>query len=149
LRYRKLSPTGDYTFGSGLLDFYIDVPLAPGQAAQTGLELIEGEWFLDTTAGTPYFAGVLGKFTQATADIIIRDQILNTQGVTGIAVFQSDLDTVKRVYTATATIDTIYGQEVVGFNSASQIPVFPILNNELITQSGFVLTTQQGVAITR
>lgn len=149
MRVRVLGPTGDFQFGASLLNFYINVPLAPGQVAKTSLQLIQGEWFLDTTAGTPYFQGVLGKFPQSSADTIVRNTIINAQGVLDIATFQSSVNTAKRSYAATATIDTVYGQAVVGFSTSSHIPVYPKLVNELITQSGYILETQGGQVLTK
>ena len=106
---RKLSPTGDMTFGQSLKDFWSDVPEAPGQVAQTSLELWLGEWYIDITQGTPWIEGVLGKHSQAMADATVQTQILNTQGVTGIASFQSTIDPDTRAYSVTATINTVYG----------------------------------------
>lgn len=109
MRYRKLSPTGDYTFGNGQLDFYNNVPAAVGQAVETGLMLWQGEWYLDTSQGTPYVAGVLGKTPQATADATIQNQVINTQGVTDISSYKSTVDDQKRAFTVELSIDTIYG----------------------------------------
>lgn len=109
MRYRKLSPMGDYTFGNGLQDFYIDVPAAPGQAVKTRLLLWLGEWFLDNTVGTPYLEGILGKHSQTMADTTVQDRTLGTQGVTAISSFQSTIDPVDRSYSVQMTIDTQYG----------------------------------------
>lgn len=109
MKYRKLSPTGDYTFGNNLNDFYIDVPAAPGQAVKTRLLLWQGEWFLDTSIGTPYPTGVLGKHSQAQADTVIQDVAVNTQGITDISVFNSQIDPNTRAYSAVITVDTLYG----------------------------------------
>lgn len=109
MRYRKLSPRGDYTLGHGAADFWRDVPQAPAQAVVTRLRLLSGEWFLDLAEGTPYQTGVLGKHTQATYDPIIRDRILGTEGVTEITEYQSLFDGETRTLTITATINTVYG----------------------------------------
>jgi hypothetical protein len=109
LRYRKLSPTGDYVFGNSLNDFYINVPAAPAQAVKTRLLLWQGEWFLDLTVGTPYPSGVLGKHTQAQADTVIQDVTLNTLAVTDITTFNSQVDSDTRGYSASIKIDTLYG----------------------------------------
>lgn len=109
MRYRKLSPLGDYTFGNGSLDFYFNVPAAVGQAVQTGLLLWQGEWFLDTSVGMPWIQGVLGKQTQAVADGTIQNQVVNTQGVTDISSYESEFDTVNRTMDVALKIDTIYG----------------------------------------
>lgn len=109
MRYRKLSADGDYTFGSGQLDFYRDVPAAVGQAVQTRLLLWLGEWFLNTDEGTPFMQGVFGKHSQESANVTLQDRIQGTQGMVDIQDFQSQIDPDSRAMTVECTIDTIYG----------------------------------------
>lgn len=109
MRYRKLSPSGDYTFGNSALDFLEDTPEAVGQLVQTRLGLWLGEWFLDIAVGTPYAQGVLGMKSLASVNNTIQQQILGTQGVTDIQNFQSSVDPNTRILTVTCDIDTIYG----------------------------------------
>ena len=109
MRYRKLSPLNDYTFGNGLLDFYNNVPDAVGQAVETGLLLWLGEWYLDTSQGTPYIQGVLGKHSQAQADATIQNQVVNVTGVTDISSYASQFNNQKRTFSAQISVDTIYG----------------------------------------
>lgn len=111
MRYRKLSNTGDYTFGAGQLNFYINSPAAVGQAVKTVLLLWLGEWYLDITTGVPYLEGVLGKHSQDEADMTMKSQINDVQGVVNIASFQSIIDPVTRKYSIVdLVINTIYGQ---------------------------------------
>lgn len=110
MRYRKLSPSGDYQFGSGRKDFYVDKAEGVGQAVVTRLLLWAGEWFLDVTEGTPYQAGALGKHTKATIDPMIRDRILGTEGVIDISRYVSIFDAENRKFSVEATVNTIYGQ---------------------------------------
>lgn len=110
MRYRKLSASGDYTFGHGVSDFHIDTPEAVGQAVKTKLLLWREEWFLDTTEGTPYLTEILGKNQQGAYDLAIRERILDTTGVKEILSYLSELDRATRALVVTATIDTIYGQ---------------------------------------
>lgn len=109
MKYRKLTNTGDYSFGHGDLDFYIDEPLAVGQSVQTRLLLWTGEWFLNIDEGTPYMVGVLGKRSESVANVTIQDRILNTVGVNDIADYTSTLDPYTRGMTISCTLDTIYG----------------------------------------
>lgn len=113
MRYRKLTADGDYSFGSGALDFWQDVPDAVAQAVLTRLRLWTGEWFLNVTEGTPYQIGALGKHTKESVDPMIRDRILSTQGVTSIEDYSSVIDPNTRELTVNATINTIYGQAVI------------------------------------
>lgn len=114
MRYRQLSPTGDYTFGASQLNLLIDSPATVGQSVLTNLELFFGEWYLDTTVGVPYFQGILGKNSQALADSIIQDYVANIFGVTGIVNFESELSPSTRSYRITnLTVDTIFGVTIV------------------------------------
>lgn len=110
MKYRQLSSTGDYTFGLGGGNFYQDVPAAVGQAVMTRLRVFEGEWFLDTTYGTPYSSQILGAGKISTYDAAIQQVILGTQGVTSIAAYASGVDPTTRAAAITCTINTQYGQ---------------------------------------
>jgi hypothetical protein len=111
MRYRTLDANGDYTFGQQGGNFLVNTPAAVAQAVKTRLGLRRGEWFLDNTAGTPYDE-ILGKGTDATRDLAIQQEILGTQGVTGIAEYASFLNATRQ-FTVAATIDTIYGQTTI------------------------------------
>lgn len=109
MRYRILAEDNDYSFGNGQLDFYNNVPAAVGQAVETALLLWLGEWYLDTTVGTPYVQGVLGKTSQDVADGTIQTVVLNIQGVDDISNYQSSIDPNTRAMTIQMTINTVYG----------------------------------------
>lgn len=108
MRYRKLSADGDYTFGQGTANFFIDDPEAVGQAVQTRLLLLTQEWFLDVTEGTAYSTDILGKGTQAKRDLEIKRRILGTPGVKSMLSYVSKV--VDRDFVVQTQIDTIYGQ---------------------------------------
>jgi hypothetical protein len=105
MRYRPLSATGDYTFGR---PFLANSPDCVAQAILTRLKLWRGEFFLDTTDGTAYLDGVLGK-PYSNPDAIIKQRILSTPGVRSITSYSSAMDGNTRALTITATVDTIYG----------------------------------------
>ena len=122
MRYRKLNSSGDRTFGRGLQNFWIDQASGVAQCVFTAFRLNLGEWFIDTTAGVNWGAfpllgqfavqtqpGVLGKYSQASRDMIIRTTILNAPGVNSIISYSSSLNPNTRAFTVTANIDTIYG----------------------------------------
>lgn len=113
MRNRKLTTTGDYSFGNGQQDFYRDVPDAVGQAAKTRLLLWLGEWFLDTAEGTLYMQGILGKYSVDVANATIQDRVLGTQGLTDITNFVSELDPDTRSLSVKFSVDTIYGPTAV------------------------------------
>lgn len=108
MRYRKLTPAGDYTLGSGQ-DWLVNSPEAVAQAVRTRLALNLGEWFVDTTDGMPWDTEVLGKHTALTRDAVIKDRILGTPGVTAITEYSSTFDGNTRRFSVTATITTAYG----------------------------------------
>lgn len=109
MRVRKLAANNDFSFGNGQLDYYFNVPAAVGQNVETGLMLWQGEWYLDTSLGTPYVAGVLGKTTQAVADGTIQNQVVNTEGVTDISSYSSSVNDQTRHMDIQVSVDTIYG----------------------------------------
>jgi hypothetical protein len=122
MRYRKLSRNEtqdggdtdyDYTFGHGKSDFWIDVPDAPAQAVLTRLKMWKGEWFLDVSDGMDWNVGVLGKYTAATRDFLIRARIIQTKGVSLIASYSSSLLRDTREFTVHAELNTVYSTGVI------------------------------------
>lgn len=111
LRYRKLTDTGDYSFGNNADDFYTDTD-AVGQAVYTSLNLLQGEWWEDTSAGLPLFQHIAG--TDGTPDqlrgidMLIQEAILNVQYVNGISNFTSSYS--NRKYTMSCTVQSQFGE---------------------------------------
>lgn len=112
MRYRILSPTGDYVFGQGASEFLINTPEAVAQAVKTRLALAQGEWYLNLQEGTPYSTSILGESTQELYDQAIQDRILGTPGVTRIDSYASLLNEARELVVA-CTISTIYGTTTV------------------------------------
>jgi hypothetical protein len=113
MRYRTLDANGDYTFGQNGANFLIDSPSAVAQAILTRLKLIQGEWFLDQTAGTPYNTQILGTGTESTRDLAVQTVILETQGVTEIVDYASNFEPSTRTFTVAATVNTQFGQTTI------------------------------------
>jgi hypothetical protein len=109
MRYRKLSPTGDYVFGHSQVDFLVNTPETVAQAIETSLRLWLGEWYLNINDGTPYLEGILGYHSQDMADANLKARIENVQGVVNISEYSSSVDPVTRKYSATCTVNTLYG----------------------------------------
>lgn len=114
MRYRQLSPCGDYMFGQGSANFLVNSPAGVAQAIQTRLLLFKGTYFLDLTQGMDWDNDVLGFNTASLYDQAIQNQVLGTQGVTSLASYSSSFDSVTRVLTVTGIASNIYG-EPVGF----------------------------------
>ena len=108
--YRKLDADGDFVFGQSVGNFYKDQPEAVAQAVKTRLGLIEGEWFLDITLGTPYNSQILGAGKVSTYDAAIQQVIRNTPGVVDIASYASSVNPDTRAASIDCTINTVYGQ---------------------------------------
>ena len=109
MRYRKLSPTGDYVFGQQQSNFWVNVPDGVAQAVSTRLRLWKGDWFLDTTEGTDWKGKILGNRTALTRDAELQQRALNTVGVTQINGYGSSLDANTRGFRASFQLDTLYG----------------------------------------
>lgn len=90
MKYRALSPTGDYQFGRAGI-FLQDSPATVAQAIKTRLLLWSGEWFLDLTEGTPYETQILGHGTQDTRDVAIKSRIVETPGVVELLSYSSSV----------------------------------------------------------
>ncbi|WP_199242630.1 hypothetical protein [Desulfosporosinus fructosivorans] len=95
-------------------DFLADED-AVAQAIKTSLLLLRGEWWEDTGDGLPLFQNILGQSgTQehlTSTDLLIKDRILSTQGVSQIQSFQSSYAN-RRYNVENCTVLTNTGQTV-------------------------------------
>jgi len=108
-RYRRLSPQLDMTFGKGGLDFLWDSPETVAQSVYTRLCLWMGEWYLDTSDGTPWMQQILGHQPNSAADAAIRARIHGTPHVTRLYDYASYYDPTARSFTISCKIDTAFG----------------------------------------
>lgn len=106
MKYRAMSPSGDYIFGPATY-FLTNTPAAVAQSIKTRLSLFTGEWFLDNQEGLNKNQ-ILGNNTAGTRDREIQQRILGTPGVNSLLAYNSGVDN-KRNFTVTANVDTIYG----------------------------------------
>ncbi|MBS0893947.1 hypothetical protein JK211_07855 [Tatumella sp. JGM130] len=113
MRYRRETDDGDYSFGLGDNTWLINSPEAVAQAIKTRFLLWRGQWFLDTTEGTPWIQSVLDKQKQDIYNMAIRQRILETTGVNSITSFSTTVNTSTRRVIFTATVETIYGTTTV------------------------------------
>lgn len=107
IKYRALSPTGDYTFGFGNTCFVTDSE-AVRQAVQTKLKMFKNEYWEDLNDGLPFFQTMAGSFDKNAIDMAVKERILETPHVTGIKTFKSEI-TAYRKYIMYATVDTDFG----------------------------------------
>lgn len=109
MRVRMMDASGDMTFGQGSANFFVNSPAGVAQACQTRFALWVGEWFLDTTAGTPYATDILGTDTQQLYDAAIQARALGTPGMIGLENYSSSLDNATRLLTVSFNGITQYG----------------------------------------
>lgn len=105
MRYRQLDSNGDYVVG---VPFLVDSPQCVAQAISTRLKLWQGEWFLDSSAGTPWLQKILGKSTNP--DAYVRQAILATPGVLSLTSFSGEFAGSTRVLTIDGTVESLFGQ---------------------------------------
>jgi len=109
MKYRELDKDGDMKFGNQQGDFLIDSPEAVAQSVLTRLRLWVGEWFLDTSKGTPYEQAMLGKGKLETIEPAMRTRIQETIGVTEILEFSLVWKSTIRKVEIVAEINTEFG----------------------------------------
>lgn len=62
------------------------------------LRFFQGEWFLDTSQGVPYFQEILVKDPElGRIDAILQNIILSVPGVLQLASYKSSVDTSRRI----------------------------------------------------
>lgn len=111
MKVRKLTADGDYRLGHGDRDFHVDTAEGVAQNVMTRLALWQGQWFIDTSEGTPWLQRILGKHNAV--DTVIKTRILDTPGVISISEYESILNPDTRSMTVTATLETEYGQSTI------------------------------------
>lgn len=109
MRVRALTATGDMAFGRSQGNYYRDQAEAVAQVVKTRLNLLLGEFFLDTADGTAWKTKVFGRNTASTYDVVIRARILNSPGVTAISEYSSDVVRAARALNVQVTVLSLYG----------------------------------------
>ena len=105
----------DPTTGDLLLENF-DLQLVEGrdQIAQNlaiRLRFILGEWFLDITAGVPYYDDFFIKApNQIRIESVLKEEILDTPGIYQILSFNSSFNALRRIYSVTFSVSTIQGE---------------------------------------
>jgi hypothetical protein len=106
---RRMTPDWDMQFGQGLANYAANAE-AVAQRVKARLQLLRGEWFLDTDAGVPYLTEIVGRPADLPrAAALLKQAILDTEGVAELSAFDLALNRETRKLTVTATAATIYG----------------------------------------
>lgn len=80
------------------------------QHVRTRLQFFLEEWFLDLTAGTPWFQTILVKpINLGTVESIIKARILETPGVEELTAFSMAFDSDTRFLDVEFSAVTVYG----------------------------------------
>lgn len=78
---------------------------------RTRLMFYLSEWFLDTSAGVPYFQTIFQKpINLANTESILKQKILETKGVNSLINFSMDFSKENRTMKIDFLADTDYGQ---------------------------------------
>jgi len=85
---------------------------AVGRHARQRLQTHAGEWYLDTACGVPWLSDILGQnYDAALAESVVKAELLNTDGVTGIEDFSVSFDRASRgVLIRSITVNTVYDE---------------------------------------
>jgi len=107
----KLDTTGDLALTAELDDLVlVDGADAIAQDVSTRLKAFQGEWFLDTRVGMPYFQKILGQKPRLSVlQSIFRDAVLSTPGVNSINDLVLDYVGETRVLSISFRCDTVEG----------------------------------------
>ncbi len=107
-----MTPNGtkDLILASGDLVLVADLA-AIEQEILIRLQFLRGSWFLDTTAGLPYFDSILTKAPNLAAiRTIFSNEILASAGVRSILSLTLDFDRALRKLRVTFSVNTDLGQ---------------------------------------
>lgn len=87
---------------------------AVAQRVRQHIEFYQGEWFLDTEVGVPWFQFIFVEpFDQSTAETFLKAEILDVEGVAEITEFVVSVDKRARSFNLTrVTIRTDFNDEV-------------------------------------
>lgn len=87
------------------------------QTIRTRLKLFLGEYFRNINDGTPWFQSILNKRGTLTAkDAIIKQRIVQTEGVIELVSFSTDYDINARKYSVECAVNTQFGTVPINFN---------------------------------
>ncbi len=75
------------------------------------LQMYQGEWFLNTKAGVPYYESILVKNPDGAAiDSLLKKAILTVDGVNELLEYEADFDEdIARLLTVSFKVNTIFG----------------------------------------
>lgn len=105
--FRNLDEDGDWQFGRGKND-YVDLNPAIGLNIKTRLQSWVGDCFFDLEAGIDWVNRLGSKNQRALLEIDLRRVILQSDGVTGLTSFSTEVN--GRNFIANYAVNTIYSK---------------------------------------
>ena len=97
--------TTDYEHGGRVIDGYESVR----QRVYQRLRFATGEWFLNPTAGIPYFSEILGRRGEAVAVRAIRTHLQRVPDVLDVGTVDIVYDEGDRIVSVDAIVTTRFG----------------------------------------
>ena len=118
LAFAYISATGNYdlVFEGGILDpTFVEGTDEIDQRLLRRLRLMKEEWFLDRTAGVPYYQEILAikGVSMATVEQAFRAEIRKDPDVISIDLFQMSLDKTTREVTISIEATTADGTVII------------------------------------
>lgn len=107
----RTDENNDVSFGHNLGDYAKDAE-SVAQRVKSRLQLLKGEWFLDTDAGVPYLQRIMTKPADIQyAKAVIMQTILDTTDVVSIDYINVTFDHNTRELNVQVDVITIYSEE--------------------------------------
>ena len=126
--FRALDENHDFMWGKGKSDF-LTGNAAIGMNIKTRILSWVGDCFFDQNAGIDWWNRLGSKNQRALLELDLKRIILQSEGVTGIVAFQTNL--MGRRFSASYTVNTIYTGEIDDeiFIGETPTPVPPLVPN--------------------
>lgn len=122
---RSILNFGDIVIANGDLVLTSDAnPAGTNPVLQNilqNLRMFQGEWFMDTSQGLPWFDMTAKGSEQATVDALIQGAILGTPGVRQLTQYTSTANRAGRMLSVTFSAVTTSG--VVDYTLSGSLPV--------------------------
>jgi hypothetical protein len=96
VRDLALNTSGDLDLVSRGLRLTTQGAEALAQKLRVRLSLAQGDWFLDTRVGVPYYTDVMGKQPAGAAEALLRGVIMTCPGVAALESFTLTRNTDRR-----------------------------------------------------
>jgi hypothetical protein len=110
-----LNTSGDLDLVSRRLRLTTRGEEALAQKLRVRLSLAQGDWFLDTRVGVPYYTDVMGKQPKGAVEALLRGVIATCPGVAAIDRFVFTVDGATRRATLSFAVRSLEG-EIVNIN---------------------------------